>query len=312
MTTFKLDLDIAKLRAANRKPSVLDPAPPPGSVTGYTRDRFVPLQLVDGSTPVIRDIGNPCTALALHGHLPPGVFALAVPYDLRGALVNYLAITDSRDQWAWAGQLFDDTQPLAITLPEEIIVLYPGDVVPLGRRSASGVSVWVSTGPFNVPAYGTGSSNRMLTPEPYIRIFDTDGPLPPRMSWRPIPYRKHIEQVNTDATPPGNATVGGAVFWGCTHARITFLDDDGASRVQAGETGSFDVWWMNSRGLWVHHEADDFDATAGARGAVSDSHYVETYELPVGTIGAFVTRTAGANNLDHIIEGFDLQGGYRP
>ena len=86
------------------------------------------------------------------------------------------------------------------------------------------------------------------------------------------------------------AVLGG----GATHLTIAFTDNVATpNEVVGGESSDHEVWWFTPGGIWVHNEADDFDA--GGRGTVENTvgvtvHTVEVYEIPHNAVAVYVRR----------------------
>ena len=250
-----------------------------------------PIQITPYGPPVvgqIEDIRWPVSAVALHGFLPPGVVAVAVPFEQRGLLREHVTATSQ-----WIGPTTAHALVTPRPLPHGVIVLYPGDVVPVGMwpHGASVLAVrspWIyasNDGPWVGPQA-----------EPYVRTWGRVGwSLPDRIGYHPIASHVAISAIPS-ADAPGLTLTNGLGVYGATHARIVFRDNQPASEIEqigAGESGSFEIWWLDVGGVWMHHEADDFDAAG--RGVADPTHSAETYELRPGMVAIYIRQTVAGS-----------------
>jgi len=261
-------------------------------ITGPSRDVMVPHSLANNTATDVFDVRVPCFAVALHGHLPPGTVALCVPYSRRIDLVNFILL----DSW-WSPDVV--TSPLAIAsqrLPDECVVLYPGDVHHFGTFQKDGVSLWVSS-PYVIEQstgkWGDTNPNRFGPgPDPLLRVFTSREDVPRRIGYRQISMHMLSQEVGTgepDSANPFSEVDGGVTCYGASEVTVIFQDDVATATPIVGvETGSFEIWWYNAAGFWMHHEADDFDAAG--RGIADVNHAVEVYQVK-NMLGVYVRQT---------------------
>jgi len=303
---MNLSDDFKKYRDAERPESqsaVLVKAPPLSSIIGaYTSDVGVAHDYGGTPTQAVRDIRGPVAAVGLTGLLLPGSYALVVPASRRQALVEFLNDTAVLQQWALqGGSQITSTSPLR----PEIIALYPGDVMPLGRLSTEGVSVYMAPGQYS-GVYPVTADAPMVRPEAYIRVFPSDAHLPQRIGYRPI---SAWTRGQPSAAAPVAAETPQVLVGNASHVRVVFQDNVlSVTPIVGAETATYDVWWLDHSGIWSHHGDDDLDAAG--RQAVTATHNAEVYSVHPGMLGLTLVRTAG-DSLFYNATTFDAYGGYR-
>lgn len=281
---------IKKLRDGETQESassaLLRPPPTPVIQGGYTSDIAASYDTLFAGSSAIRDILEPVAAVGLTGILFPGSFALVVPHSRRQVLVEFANQNANVQQWVGGAAALQTT---AVQLPPEVIVLYPGDVVPLGRVSTAGVSVYVSPGRFS---FQVAAASRLRS-EPYVRIFRAAENLPTSIGYRLLPLWARVGSA-LGAAPADAAAPACQLPPECTHVRIMFQDNvSSVTGIVGGEVGSYEVYWHDLSGLVLHHEDDDFDAAG--RGQASLAHNAEVYAVSPGVIGVSVVGpTAGS------------------
>lgn len=281
-------------------------APPQTILHGYTSDVFTEYDF--DRTGVIVDIKKPAAAVALTGVLLPGMFACVTPAERRQTLATVAALSVNRQQWFGGQPTADLNNNDIVRLPPEVLAIYPGDVVPLGRLSTDGIAVHIPS-----PRYQGSASNTNIRvrPEPYIRVFGSTDGLPSRIGYRPTPlwFRTPAAAAAPAAGTVPGGVAGSSQLSSVTHVRIIFQDNVGTNTpIQGAETATFDVWWQDASGLWLHHQDDDFDAAG--RGAALATHNAETYAIQPGIVGVQVVATGGDTFFVDFVA-FDAQAAYR-
>lgn len=237
----------------------------------------------DNAAASIVDVPGAAEAVGLHGHLGPGTVGLIAPREHRGRLVGFLA--DAGNPFTQDAMTISTNVPPPV--PPGVVVMYPGDVHHFERRFADGVSAYVRMPHvinINRPNVGPHLMAR-------LRVWPDGGKAPPQIRYQRTPCRVQINSTPA-AAPTGEPATAQPVV-GARYVQIAFRDNTTPeAAVVAAETGNYEVWWLHPSGLWVHHEDDDFDAAG--RGAATDTHYVETYEVH-GVVAVYVRRVSGSS-----------------
>lgn len=257
-------------------------------------------------TTVTNKVNAPVYAVALHGFLPPGMFALVAPASELSVLTAFVA-QESLYNPTWDGGSNLTFKRSGVKLPRGVVVLHPGDVFHFGKVQ-DGVCVWVynpwsggiDATPGRYPQAGTpdvGMSDGTAPgpiPDPVLRCYGS--PVAPhRIKYHPIAHAFWMGAPRS--TAPSNYFDVPYVSLGASVTHLQIIISDVSTPSNAGPAGPLDlmVYWLSLAGRWVRHDDDDWTATG--RGPYSTTHMVETYEVPRNVVSVVLREATGAGTI---------------
>ena len=239
-------------------------------------------------------------AVGLHGVLPLGTVAIAVPLAYANALTAYLAST--KNPWHVAPGCLGVTD--VAPLPPYAAIIPAGGVHDWGRI-VEGVALYVGASEVDTHDSAYGFYGRC--PAPVIRTYGGTVPAPNDLPYTLIPAAALIAGHTALAGDPNTPTPttpfesnAPYALWvhGAREITLAFTEPlvTGYTPVAAGHTLTAEIWWWTRNGAcWVHNESDDLGPSG--RGIITSTHSVESYCVPRNVAALCLYPTAG-NVLD--------------